>query len=119
MSQFYNTTSFIIDRKIRRANEDFNINPFKDGKQNQLGLVLNFRNTLFFNRGKQRYTTNYTYLNTATDNLQSLGLQSSKLESHQLNFTHKFAKSLAANCQRVSAVQMKAFLKIFRQGTIF
>ena len=93
MSQFYNTTSFIIDRKIRRANEDFNINPFKDGKQNQLGLVLNFRNTLFFNRGKQRYTTNYTYLNTATDNLQSLGLQSSKLESHQLNFTHKFGKN--------------------------
>ena len=93
VSRFYNTTSFIIDRKIRRANEDFNINPFKDGKQNQLGLVLNFRNTLFFNRGKQRYTTNYTYLNTATDNLQSLGLQSSKLESHQINFTHKFAKS--------------------------
>ena len=92
MSQFYNTTSFIIDRKIRRANEDFNINPFKDGKQNQLGLALNFRNTLFFNRGKQHYTTNYTYLNTATDNLQSLGLQSSKLESHQLNFTHKFRK---------------------------
>ncbi len=93
MSAFYNTSSFIIDRKIRRANEDFNINPFKDGKQNQLGLVLNFRNTLFFNRGKQRYTTNYTYLNTATDNLQSLGLQSSKLESHQLNFTHKFGKN--------------------------
>ena len=93
VSRFYNTTSFIIDRKIRRANEDFNINPFKDGKQNQLGLVLNFRNTLFFNRGKQRYTTNYTYLNTATDNLQSLGLQSSKLESHQLNFTHKFGKN--------------------------
>ncbi|MDB4280423.1 hypothetical protein N9863_02250, partial [Flavobacteriaceae bacterium] len=93
VSRFYNTTSFIIDRKIRRANEDFNINPFKDGKQNQLGLVLNFRNTLFFNRGKQRYTTNYTYLKTATDNLQSLGLQSSKLESHQLNFTHKFGKN--------------------------
>ena len=92
MSQFYNTTSFIIDRKIRRANEDFNINPFKDGKQDQLGLVLNFRNTLFFNRGKQHYTSNYTYLNTATDNLQSLGLQSSKLKSHQLNFTHKFRK---------------------------
>ena len=93
MSSFYNTSSFIIDRKIRRANEDFNVNPFKDGKENQLGLVLNFRNTLFFNRGKQRYTTNYTYLNTATDNLQSLGLQSSKLESHQLNFTHKFGKN--------------------------
>ena len=93
LSSFYNTSSYIIDRKIRRANEDFNINPFKDGKEDQLALVLNFRNTLFFNRGKQHYTTNYTYLNTATTTLQSLGLQSSKLESHQLNFTHKFGKN--------------------------
>ena len=93
LSAFYNTSSYIIDRKIRRANEDFNINPFKDGKEDQLALVLNFRNTLFFNRGKQHYTTNYTYLNTATTALQSLGLQSSKLESHQLNFTHKFGKN--------------------------
>ena len=92
LSAFYNTSSYIIDRKIRRANEDFNINPFKDGKEDQLALVLSFRNTLFFNRGKQHYTTNYTYLNTATTALQSLGLQSSKLESHQLNFTHKFGK---------------------------
>ena len=93
LSALYNTSSFIIDRKIRRANEDFNINPFKDGKEDQLALVLNYRNTLFFNRGKQHYSTNYTYLNTATTTLQSLGLQSSKLESHQLNFTHKFGKN--------------------------
>jgi hypothetical protein len=93
LSRFYNTTSYIIDRKVRRANEDFNINPFKEGGENQLGLILNFRNALFFNRGKQHYTTNYTYLNTATDNLQSLGLQSSKIESHQLNFSHKFWES--------------------------
>tara|TARA_B100000795_G_C22806823_1_gene445584 strand:+ start:14195 stop:17611 length:3417 start_codon:yes stop_codon:yes gene_type:complete len=109
LSRFYNTTSYIIDRKVRRANEDFNINPFKDGGENQLGLILNFRNTLFFNRGKQKYTTSYTYLNTAADNLQSLGLQSSKIESHQLNFSHKFweswlltAKSTSGNNQSTS-----------------
>lgn len=93
LSHFYNTTSHVVDRKVRRANEDFNINPFKDGGQNQLGLVLNFRNALFFNRGKQKYTTSYTYLSTATDNLQSLGLQSSRIKNHQLNFTHKFWES--------------------------
>jgi hypothetical protein len=93
LSHFYNTTSYVIDRKVRRANEDFNINPFKDGGENQLGLVLNFRNALFFNRGKQKYTTSYTYLSTATDNLQSLGLQSSRIKNHQLNFTHKFWES--------------------------
>ncbi|MGK0385502.1 MAG: hypothetical protein ACI849_000104 [Patiriisocius sp.] len=90
LSRFYNTTSYIIDRKVRRANEDFNINPFKDGGENQLGLILNFRNALFFNRGKQFFTTSYTYLTAETDNLQSLGLQSSNLKGHQLNFIHKF-----------------------------
>lgn len=89
LSRFYNTTSYVIDRKVLRANEDFNINPFKDGGEDQLGLTLNFRNALFFNRGKQRYTTSYTYLTTASDNLQSFGLQSSRLKSHQINFTHK------------------------------
>lgn len=89
LSRFYNTSSYVIDRKIIRANEDFNINPFKDGGENQLGLTLNFRNALFFNRGKQRYTTSYTYLTTASENLQSFGLQSTRLKSHQLNFTHK------------------------------
>ncbi|GER58881.1 hypothetical protein ULMA_09890 [Patiriisocius marinus] len=89
LSRFYNTISYVIDRKIIRANEDFNINPFKDGGEDQLGLTLNFRNALFFNRGKQRYTTSYTYLKTASDNLQSFGLQSSTLKSHQFNFTHK------------------------------
>ena len=89
VSRFYNLTSYVIDREVIRANADFNINPFQDGRDEQLGLTLNFRNALFFNRGKQRYTTNYTYLTTASENLQSFGLQSLRLTSHQLNFTHK------------------------------
>lgn len=89
LSKFYNQTSYVLDRRVRRNNDGFNISPFKDGDEEQLGLTLNFRNALFFNRGKQRYTTSYTYISTSTSNLLSLGLQESKLESHQLNFTHK------------------------------
>ncbi|WP_151892613.1 hypothetical protein [Patiriisocius marinistellae] len=102
LSHFYNQTSYTIDRKVRRANEDFNINPFEDGGDNQLGLALSFRNAIFFNRGKQKYTTSYTYITSASDNLQSLGLQSSRLKNHQLNFTHKFGESWLVNGKGVT-----------------
>ena len=90
LSHFYNQTSYLIDRKIRRRNDGFNINPFEDGGKDQLGLSLNFRNALFFNRGKQYFTTSYTYISTSNDNLLATGLQQNDLSSHQLNFNHKF-----------------------------
>ncbi|PKA82740.1 hypothetical protein ATE92_0877 [Ulvibacter sp. MAR_2010_11] len=97
LSHFYNQTSYVLDRKVRRKNDAFNINPFEDGGEDQLGLVLNFRNALFFNRGKQKYTTSYTYISTSSDNLLSLGLQKNELKSHQGNFNHKFWESWLIN----------------------
>lgn len=97
LSQFYNQTSYVLNRKVRRSNDGFNLNPFIDGEDDQLGLNLNFRNALFFNRGKQHYTTSYTYVSTSADNLISVGLQSSDLENHQLNFNHKFWESWLLN----------------------
>ncbi|MCW9038132.1 hypothetical protein [Altibacter sp.] len=97
LSHFYNQASYILDRKVQRRNDGFNINPFEDGGDDQLGLVLNFRNALFFNRGKQHYTTSYTYIATSSDNLLSLGLQKNRLESHQLAFNHKIWESWLVN----------------------
>ena len=92
-SKFYNQTAYLIDRKIRREGNGFDINPFKVDNDNQLALNLNLRNVLFFNRGKQRYTTSYTYLVNKTNNLLSIGSIENNLKSHQLAFNHKFAKS--------------------------
>jgi hypothetical protein len=97
LSHFYNQTSYILNRKVKRKNDAFNINPFEEGGNNQLGLVLNFRNALTFNRGKQKYTTSYTFISTSSNNLLSLGLQKNRLKSHQLNFIHKFKESWLAN----------------------
>src|SRR5690606_4591783 len=96
-SHFYNQTSYLVDRKVRREGNAFNLNPFKTDEKNQLGLQLNFRNVLFFNRGKQRYTTSYTYLNNHTRSVLSVGFIENNLKSHQLNFNHKFAKSWVIN----------------------
>lgn len=97
LSVFYNQTSFSIDRKIRRTAGFTTINPFEDGGEDALGLNLNFKNVLFFNRGKQHYTTSYTYVSSLGNTLLSLGLQENMLQNHQLNFTHQFLNDWIAN----------------------
>jgi hypothetical protein len=97
LSKFYNQTTYLIDRKTRREGSSFDINPFASDEENQLGLALNFRNILFFNRGRQRYTTSYTFTDSKSENLLSVGLQRNALTAHQLNFTHKFADNWLAN----------------------
>jgi len=92
-SHFYNQTSYLIDRKIKREGNSFNLNPFENDVDNQLGLQLNFRNVLFFNRGKQRYTTSYTYLSNKSRNILSVGFIANSLRSHQFNFNHKIEES--------------------------
>ena len=92
-SHFYNQTSYLLDRKIKRDGNNFNINPFESDAKNQLGLQLIFRNVLFFNRGKQHYTTSYIYLSNKSRNLLSIGFIENNLKSHKLNFNHKFATS--------------------------
>lgn len=96
LSSFYNQSSYILDRRILRGDNDFSLNPFNED-ENEIGATISFRNTLFFNRGKQRYTTSYTYLNNTSKNLLSTGLQEGDLESHQLNFLHKIKKSWLFN----------------------
>lgn len=92
-SRFYNQTSYLIDRKVRREGNNFNLNPFSADEDDQLGLQLNFRNTLFFNRGKQRYTTSYTFLTNKGRSVLSVGFIQSQLRSHQFDFTHKVKDS--------------------------
>lgn len=96
-SHFYNQTSYLIDRKIRREGNNFNLNPFEANEDNQLALNNSVRNVLFYNRGKQRYTTSYTFLTNTSRSLLSIGFQENKLTNHQLNFNHKFATSWLIN----------------------
>lgn len=98
LSHFYNQTSFLIDRKSLREGDTFDLNPFQES-DDELGLNQTLRNTLFFNRGQQFFTTSYTFLATTTKNLLSIGLQENKLRSHQLNFLHKVKNQYIVNLQ--------------------
>ena len=96
LSHFYNQSSYSIDRRERRDGPDFTINPFTESDE-EIGLNLSLRNTLFFNRGKQRYTTSYTYIATQTKSLLSTGLQENDLFNHQVSFLHKVKKTWLFN----------------------
>lgn len=96
-SHFYNQTSYLIDRKLKHEGSSFNLNPFENNENKQLGLQLNFRNVFFFNRGKQSYTTSYTFLDNTTRTVLSIGYVENSLKSHQFNFNHKIAESWLIN----------------------
>jgi len=98
-SHFYNQASYLIDRKNRREGDEFNLNPFSVDEENQLALNKSVRNVLFYNRGKQNFTTSYTYLANTNRTTLSIGFQENKIQSHQLQFNHKFAKSWLINLQ--------------------
>jgi len=98
-SHFYNQTTFLIDRKQRNTGQDINLNPFQSNPENQLALQSNFRNQLFFNRGKQHYTVSYSFSGSELKNVLSFGSIAQKSYAHQLNFTHKIQKQWLLNFQ--------------------
>jgi hypothetical protein len=89
ISKFYNQTSFLIDKKTKRK-ETFDFNLFKDENDDLLTINSSFKNTLFFNRGKQKYSTTYTYSKNRNRNILSIGYQENKTTNNQLLFLHKF-----------------------------
>ncbi|WP_324216737.1 hypothetical protein [Flavobacterium sp.] len=93
LSYFYNQTSFLTERKIERNGSDFDFNPFTSNDTNLLGLNSSFRNSLFYNRGKQKHSVTYTYLTSRAKNLLSVGSQESSNRSHQLQYAHLYQKN--------------------------
>jgi len=96
-SYFYNQTSFIMDRKVKSEGERLELNPFASSEENILGLNSSFRNSLFYNRGKQKHSVTYSYLVNKGKNLLSVGSQTVKNNSHQLQYTHLYQKSWLFN----------------------
>jgi hypothetical protein len=97
VSYFYNQTAFSLDRKVRRNNDDFNINPFEKSTDNLLGLNTNFRNSIFYNRGKQNHSVTYTYLGNKLRSLLSVGSQENNTFSHQFQYAHLAQKQWLFN----------------------
>ncbi len=88
LSLFYNQTSFLLDRKSRRIGGTTDWNPFSDDTMGVLGLNAAFRNSLFYNRGKQKHAVTYTFVNNQTKNWLAAGSQEQQNSSHQIHYAH-------------------------------
>lgn len=92
LSNFYNQTSLIIDKKVARNSNSFEWNPFSKNEEDLIGLNNNFRNSLFFHKGKQRNSVTYTYNSSSLKNLLNFGSQENYIKSHQLQYVHLVKK---------------------------
>jgi hypothetical protein len=97
LSYFYNQTSYLVERKIFRNGDNFDLNPFSTQNDDLLGLNTSFRNSLFYNRGKQKHSVTYTFNENRLKSLLSVGSQESKNKSHQLQYIHLLKKSWLFN----------------------
>ena len=98
-SHFYNQTSLLIDRKDINNSASIRLNPFHSNAEDQLALQSNFRNQLFYNRGKQHYTVSYSYSESKARNTLSFGYVEQQTFSHQLNFLHKIKEQWLLSLQ--------------------
>ncbi|MFM2213355.1 MAG: hypothetical protein RL427_618 [Bacteroidota bacterium] len=93
LSHFYNQTSYLVERKVQRNGANFDLNPFAGSETDLLGLNTSFRNSLFYNRGKQKHSITYMYTQNRVKSLLSIGSQESKNYSHQLQYAHLVQKT--------------------------
>lgn len=93
LSRFYMQTSFLSERKIRRDGTGFDLNPIGNDNEDLLGLNASVRNSVFYNRGKQRHSVTYTYLDNKTKVLLNAGAQEGENRSHQWLYQHLVQKS--------------------------
>ncbi len=86
MTHFFNQTTLQIDNKYLKK-RNFQFNPFETA--NALSIKYNVKNNLYFNRGKQHYSTTYSYLESTNKTAFVTGTQENNLRTNQLRFQHK------------------------------
>ena len=91
LSYFNNESLLSLENEQSRIGNSFNFNPFNFDENKIIGLNLNLRNSLYFNRNIQKYSTSYTFGKQRNKQQYFIGTQESNTKIHQVEFTHKFA----------------------------
>jgi len=89
IAHFFNQTTLQIDNKYLKTGS-FQLNPFETDKA--LSIKYNVKNNLFFNRGKQHYSTTYSYIKLTNKTAFVTGTQENNINSNQIQFQHKLNK---------------------------
>ena len=91
LSHFNNESLLSIENEQSRIGNSFNFNPFNFDENKIIGLNLSLRNSLYFNRNIQKYSTSYTFGKQRNKQQYFIGTQENNTKTHQIDFTHKFA----------------------------
>lgn len=91
LSHFQNQTFLNVENEQLRIGNSFNLNPFDLDENSLIGLSLNFRNSIYFNRNLQKYSWSYTYGSSKAKQQFFIGNQNNKTRLHQLDFAHKLS----------------------------
>lgn len=91
ISKFYNQSYLIVENEQERVGNTFQLNPFDFEENNLIGLNLNFRNSLFFNKDLQNNSFTYTYGNSKLKQQYFIGNLQNTIKINQLDYAHKFA----------------------------
>jgi len=92
LSHFYNQTSILINGKQQKESKALNLNPFDINNKNLLGLIYNFNNSFYFNKGKKDFSTTYKYLKSQNKNTTSYDDFENIIQLHQLLFEHNLSQ---------------------------
>ena len=91
LSHFINQSFLVVDNEQKRSGNSFNFNPFNINDDTLVGLNFNLRNTLYFNRNLQQYSTSLTLGNSRNKQQFFIGSQERSIHLQQIDFSHKFA----------------------------
>ena len=92
LSKFYNQSFLTVENEQERMGNSFQLNPFDFDENSLVGLNLNFRNSLYFNKDLQQHSFTFTYGSSKLKQQFFIGSQENKIRIHQLDYAHKFSK---------------------------
>ena len=90
ISKFNNQTYLSVENEQERIGDSFNFNPFQLNEDHLIGLNFNVKNSLYFNKNLQNYSTTYTYGKNRNKQQFLIGSQENNIELHQIDFAHQF-----------------------------
>ena len=92
LSHFYNQFFLSSRNELERARNSFNLNPFNMSEDQQISVNFTIKNSLYFNRGLQNFSTTYTYAKAENKQQYSIGSQDTDTNYQQIDFQHKISK---------------------------
>lgn len=88
-SYFSDQAFFLIQSNEKRDNGSINFNPIGYEEGQLLSLDQQIRNSLFFNRGLQKFSTGYLFLKNRKKSFFAVDNQDVSIGTHEITFSHR------------------------------